>query len=238
MQQPTGAPADRLTAARLPALESDALPSFLDQHSTGRSTAPKRRSLSRKERRERTSAAEIQTLVENLTRVANPMSYTSDLRRAVEVRLDRTHHEDLLILLKNRMPYEAQNIVLERLPGAARSDDAAGDLLCRLLDIGFEIAPAPEEESLADLHGHRVARMVCWFFQWLVEPRAEAHAAAIAHYLRTLASDEKDTARLILEELLIHARHDRIPELPKAAWLAVVRALYERSSTPHTMPGM
>lgn len=235
VRQPEGVPADRLTSAHRSLLEMDALPAFLDGHNTERSV-PKRRSLGRRERRERAGTAEIRRLVDDLTCAVNPSGHHEDLRRAVEERLDRVHHEDLLDLLAQRMPYAAQNIVLSRLPGAVRSDDAAHDLLRRLLASGFEVAPAPEEESLRQLHAQRVAHMVGWFFHWLVEPRADAHADAIAHYLRTVASDAEDGAQRILQELLVYARHDRIPELPGAAWLAVVRALYERCGEPRATP--
>ncbi|CAL9393024.1 hypothetical protein [Streptomyces sp. enrichment culture] len=234
-ERPAGVPVDRLTSAHRSALEVDALPSFLDGRDTERAT-PKRRTLGRRERRERAEEPELRRLVDDLTCAVNPSGHTEDLRHAVEARLDRVHHEDLLHLLGRRMPYAAQNIVLVRLPAAVRSDDAANDLLRRLLDSEFQVAPAPEEESMRHLHAQRVARMVGWFFHWLVEPRADTHVHAIAHYLHTVASDPAEGAQQILQELLVYAHHDRIPELPGAAWLAVVRALYERCGAPGAVP--
>ncbi|WP_258572856.1 hypothetical protein [Streptomyces sp. KM273126] len=170
--------------------------------------------------------------VEDLTRTANPTGHVGELRRAVEERLDRAHHDDLLRVLEQRMPYAAQNIVLERLPQSVRSDDAAHDLLRRLLAVDFQVTPAPEEKLLGPLHARRTAGMTCWFFRWLVQPRAAAHAEEVARFLGGLASDQGETARLVLEELLVDASHDRIPELPAVAWLAVVRGLYERRGAP------
>lgn len=101
------------------------------------------------------------------------------------------------------------------------------------------MTPAPEEKLLAPLHARCTARVVCWLFRWLVQPRAEAHAEAVARFLGGLASDQGETARLVLEELLVDVSHDRIPELPAVAWPAGVRGLYERhgASLSTAVPG-
>lgn len=219
---------DRLTRASRAELEAHALPAFLSMASVAPSAVPKWKWRSSKEPRERAREAEIRSLVEDLTRVSSPTAHTQDLRRSVEERLERAHHQDLLLVLEERMTYGAQNMVLERLPQAVRVDDAAHDLLRHLLAVDFVVTPAPGDEALHELHMRRVARMVCWFFQWLVPPRAEAHAEALARFLGGLAFDEGRMARLVVEELLIDVAHDRIPELPGRVWLAVVRGLYER----------
>jgi hypothetical protein len=225
-----GAITDRLTQDRLRALREEALPEFFDQPVAGKSAVSKL--WGHRGRRARTEPSLIRVLAEDLTRATNPTGYAADLRHKAEQGLAQTHHEDLLSLLREPLPYAAQNIVLEHLPPAVQTEESARDLLTGLLAIGFRITTPPDLQDpyLTDLHAQRTARMIRWFFSWLVEPRTtKTQSALLTKYLSSIASSDAPADHRILQELLIDAEEDRVPTLPKETWLAITRALYEKA---------
>ncbi|MER6784007.1 hypothetical protein ABT330_04990 [Streptomyces sp. NPDC000658] len=223
-----GGVTDRLTLDRQHALEAEALPEFFDQPVAGRSAVSK--FWAHRGRRTHMETSQIRALADDLTRATNPAERAADLRHKAEERLAQTHHEDLLSLLREPLSYAAQNIVLEHLPPAVQTEESARDLLERLLTVDFRITapPATPDPYLTDLHNRRAARLVRWFFSWLVEPRTtKPQSPRLTKYLSSIASSGDQADHRILQELLIDAKEDRIPTLPKETWLAITRALYE-----------
>lgn len=225
-----GAITDRLTPDRQRALRAEALPRFFDQPIAGRPTVSK--FWRHTGRRTRTELSQIKSLADDLTRATNPAERAADLRHKVEERLAQIHHEDLLSLLREPLSYAAQNIVLEHLPPAVQAEESARDLLTSLLADDFRITTPPDllDPYSTDLHAQRTARMIRWFFSWLVEPRTtKTQSPRLAKYLSSIASSDAPADHRILQELLIDTAEDRIPALPKEAWLAITRALYEKA---------
>ncbi|MEU3281399.1 hypothetical protein [Streptomyces antibioticus] len=221
---------DRLTPDRQRALEGEALPTFLDQPVVGRPALTK--FWGHRGRRPRMETSQIRALAEDLTRATNPAERASDLRHKAEERLAQTHHDDLLSLLREPLPYAAQNVVLEHLPPAVQTEEQARDLLASLLRDSFQIPPPPStpDPYLTELHTRRTARVVRWFFGWLVEPRTtKPQTPRLTKYLSSIACSDDPADHVILQELLIDTEEDRIPALPKETWLAVTRALYEKA---------
>ncbi|MFF8480765.1 hypothetical protein [Streptomyces antibioticus] len=221
---------DRLTPDRQRALEAEALPTFLDQPVAGRPALTK--FWGHRGRRPRMETSQIRALAEDLTRATNPAERASDLRHKAEERLAQTHHDDLLSLLREPLPYAAQNVVLEHLPPAVQTEESARDLLASLLTINFRITPPPSPPNpyLTELHTRRTARMIRWFFGWLVEPRTtKPQGPRLTKYLSSIACSDDPADHWILQELLIDTEEDRIPALPKETWLAITRALYEKA---------
>jgi hypothetical protein len=225
-----GAITDRLTPDHQRALEEEALPELFDQPVAGRSTVSKL--WGHRGRRARMETFQIRALAKDLIHATNPAERAADLRHKTEERLAQTHHEDLLSLLREPLPYAAQNIVLEHLPPAVQAEESARDLLASLLTIDFRITapPDPPDPYLTDLHTQRTARVIRWFFSWLVEPRTtKPQSPQLTRYLSSIASSDDPADHRILQELLIYAQEDRIPTLPKETWLAITRVLYEKA---------
>ncbi|WP_333776439.1 hypothetical protein [Streptomyces sp. IBSBF 3136] len=221
---------DRLTPDYQRALEEAALPEFLHQPVAARSAVSKL--WTHRGRRPRMESSQIRALTEDLVRATDPAERAAELRHKTEERLAQTHHEDLLSLLRKPLPYAAQNIVLENLPPAVQAEEPARELLASLLAIDFRITPppGPGDPYLLDLHTRRAARVIRWFFSWLVEPRTtKSLSPRLTGYLSSIASSDDPSDQRILEELLIDAEKDRIPALPKETWLAITRALYEKA---------
>ncbi|GHF48125.1 hypothetical protein [Streptomyces griseosporeus] len=221
---------DWLTPDHQRALRAEALPELFDQPVMGRSAVSKFRV--HKGRRTRMDMSQIRALAEDLTCATNRAGHAADLRHKAEERLAHTHHEDLLTLLREPLPYAAQNIVLGYLPPAVPTEESARDLLTRLLAIDFRITdpPDPSDPYATDLHTQRTARMIRWFFSWLVEPRTtKTESLRLTRYLSSIASSDAPADHRILQELLIDTEEDRIPSLPKETWLAITRALYEKA---------
>ncbi|MFI1958303.1 hypothetical protein ACH46L_15800 [Streptomyces althioticus] len=228
----SGAITDRLTPEHQRALRDEALPVFFDQPVAGRSAVSK--FLGHRGRRARLEMSQIRALAEDLTCATNRAGRAAELRHKAEERLSQTHHEDLLSLLREPLPYAAQNIVLEHLPHAVQAEEAARDLLTGLLAADFRITPPPDHSDpyAADLHTQRIARMVRWFFTWLVDPRTTKYQVPrLTKYLRSIASSDAPEDHRILQDLLIDTEENRIPDLPRETWLAVTRALYEKAHT-------
>lgn len=226
----SGAITDRLTPEYQRFLRDEALPVLFDQPVAGRSTVSKL--LGHRGRRSRLGTSQIRALAEDLTCATNRAGRAADLRHSAEERLSQTHHEDLLSLLRQPLTYAAQNMILEHLPHAVQAEEAARELLAGLLAADFRITPPPDlsDPYAADLHSRRTARMVRWFFAWLVDSRTTKHQVPrLTKYLRSIASSDAPEDHRILQELLIDAEEHRIPELPKETWLAVTRALYEKA---------
>lgn len=226
----TGTITGRMTPDHQRALEEEALPGFFDQPVAGRSAVSKL--LGHRVRRARTETSRIQVLAEDLISATKPAGHAAELRHKAEQILAQTHHDDLLFLLRQSLPYAAQNIVLEHLPSAVQTEESARDLLTSLLAVGFRITTPPDlrDPYLADLHTRRTARMIRWFFGWLVEPRTtKTESPQLTKYLSSIASSDAPADHRILQELLIDAEKDRIPTLPKETWLAITRALYEKA---------
>ncbi|MFD8236449.1 hypothetical protein ACFV20_31825 [Streptomyces sp. NPDC059696] len=221
---------DRLTPDRQRALLADALPELFDKPVMGRSTVSK--FLVHKSRRARMDMSQIRALAEDLTCATNRAGHAADLRHKAEERLAQTHYEDLLSLLREPLSYAAQNIVLKFLPPAVPTEESARDLLTSLLAIDFHITapPDPSDPYVTDLHMQRTARMIRWFFSWLVEPRTtKTESLPLTRYLSSIAASDAPAHHRILQELLIDTEEDRIPSLPKETWLAITRALYEKA---------
>ncbi|MER5948996.1 hypothetical protein ABT127_23395 [Streptomyces sp. NPDC001904] len=225
-----GAITDRLTPDRRRTLNDDALPDLFDQPVAGRS--PRSKLWAHRGRRARMEWSQILMLADDLTHATNRAEPAADLLHKTEERLAQAHHKDLLSVLRQPLHYAAQNIVLEYLPPAVQADESARDLLATLLTADFRItaSPDPLDLYLTDLHAQRTARMIRWFFGWLVEPRTtKHHGPGLTKYLSSIASSDDPADHQILQELLIDAKEDRIPPLPKETWLAVTRALYEKA---------
>jgi hypothetical protein len=225
-----GAITGRLTPDHQRALRAEALPKFFDQPVAARSTVSKL--LGHRGRRARMEMSQIRALAEDLTCATSRAGRAADLRYKAEERLAQTHHEDLLSLLREPLPYAAQNIVLEHLPPAVQAEESARDLLAGLLAIDFRITAPPDlpDPYVTDLHTQRTARMIRWFFSWLVEPRTtKTQSPQLTKYLSSIASSDAPADHRILQELLIDTEEDRIPALPKETWLAITRALYEKA---------
>ncbi|MEV0244042.1 hypothetical protein AB0I06_29590 [Streptomyces sp. NPDC050674] len=221
---------ERLTPDGQRALWEAALPQLFDQPVAGRSTVSKL--WQHKSRRARMETSRIRALAEDLTCATNRSGHTADLRHKAEERLAQAHHEDLLSLLREPLSYDAQNIVLEHLPPAVQAEESARDLLAGLLAVDFRITPPPDlpDPYGTDLHTQRTARMIRWFFSWLVEPRTtKTEGPRLTKYLSSIAASDAPADRHILEELLIDREEDQIPALPRETWLAITRALYEKA---------
>ncbi|MFC8405733.1 hypothetical protein ACFUG9_19340 [Streptomyces griseoincarnatus] len=224
-----GSITDRLTPERQRALRDEALPVLFDQPVAGRSTVKFR---VHRGRRARLGMPQVRALADDLTCATNRAGHAADLRHKTEERLSQTHHEDLLSLLRQPLTYAAQNIVLEHLPHAVQTEETARDLLAGLLAVDFRVTPRLDHSDpyAADLHTRRIARMVRWFFTWLVDPRTTKYEVPrLTKYLRSIASSDAPEDHHILQELLIDAEENRIPDLPRETWLAVTRALYEKA---------
>ncbi|MFC8936833.1 hypothetical protein ACFT1B_01635 [Streptomyces griseoincarnatus] len=225
-----GAITDRLTPERQRALRDEALPVLFDQPVAGRSTVSK--FLGHRGRRARLEMSQVRALADDLTCATNRAGHAADLRHKTEERLSQTHHEDLLSLLRQPLTYAAQSIVLEHLPHAVQTEETARDLLAGLLAVDFRVTPRGDHSDpyAADLHTRRIARMVRWFFTWLVDPRTTKYQVPrLTKYLRSIASSDAPEDHHILQELLIDAEENRIPDLPRETWLAVTRELYEKA---------
>ncbi|MFJ8794369.1 hypothetical protein [Streptomyces sp. NPDC102462] len=91
--------------------------------------------------------SQTRALAEDLTCAMSRAGRAPDLRYKAEERLAQTHHEDLLSLLREPLPYAAQNIVLEHLPPAVQAEESARDLLTSLLAIDFRSHSPPTSRA-------------------------------------------------------------------------------------------
>ncbi|MEU1311379.1 hypothetical protein ABZ419_21155 [Streptomyces cinnamoneus] len=210
--------------------QGQVLPSFLD-----RPPSPQHRKRGKwgRPHRQNLSAGAVHNLIDRLKYVVRDDVAIGEYRQQVQEDLLRASDVDLLNILTAHLPYEAQNIVLETLRDIHRSEEEAARLAVGLHRRNFLLhspAPAPAGRERREAHLRREAKVASWLMGWLLEPYAARHADEAGALLRGLAAAPEGTMECaVLNELFVDCPPDRLPELPREVWQAVIRGLHDRA---------
>ncbi|GHC48955.1 hypothetical protein [Streptomyces cinnamoneus] len=215
--------------------QSHVLPSFLDrppspQHrKRGRRGKPQIRTS--KPPRQNLTATEVRDLIDRLKYIARSDVAIEQYRQQTHERLLGTSDVDLLNILTVHLPYKAQNFVLETLGDIPRSEEEVAWLAVGLHRRNFLLhSPAPSGREQREEHLRREAKVASWLLGWLLEPYAARYADEAGALLRGLAAAPEGTVECaVLNELLVDCPPDRLPELPRVVWQAVIRGLHDRA---------